>query len=50
MSIFISGLAFSNPEYAAVAKVGVFAASIISAVLGMALLSWGGKEAAVKSS
>ncbi len=39
MSIFISDLAFQSDEQIQIAKVGVFAASIIAAVLGMALLS-----------
>ena len=39
MSIFISDLAFSDAQTIQIAKVGVFAASIIAAVLGMILLS-----------
>jgi NhaA family Na+:H+ antiporter len=40
MSIFISDLAFSDEQSIQIAKVGVFAASILSAVLGMAILSY----------
>ena len=39
MSIFISDLAFSDEQSIQIAKVGVFAASIIAAILGMTLLS-----------
>ncbi len=39
MSIFIADLAFTNPEYIQIAKVGIFTASIISAVLGMLVIS-----------
>ena len=39
MSIFISDLAFANEEYIQIAKIGIFTASIIAAVLGMFLLS-----------
>jgi NhaA family Na+:H+ antiporter len=38
MSIFISGLAFKNNELVEIAKIGIFAASLISAVAGMLLL------------
>ena len=44
MSIFISELAFSNEEYKQIAKVGIMAASLISAVIGMIWLSTGGKK------
>lgn len=44
MSIFISDLAFSDEKSIQIAKVGVFAASILSAVLGMAVLSYSGKS------
>ena len=40
MSIFISDLAFQTDEQVMIAKVGVFGASIIAAVLGMVLLSF----------
>jgi len=40
MSIFIADLAFSDEQSIQIAKVGVFAASILSAVLGMAILSY----------
>jgi NhaA family Na+:H+ antiporter len=38
MSIFISGLAFTDESLAQVAKIGIFGASIISAVLGLLAL------------
>ena len=39
MSIFISELAFETDENKQIAKVGIFVASILSAVIGMVLLS-----------
>lgn len=39
MSIFISDLAFTEPEYIQIAKVGIFTASIVSAILGMIVIS-----------
>lgn len=39
MSLFISSLAFSNPEFHVQAKIGIFAASIIGGVLGYWVLS-----------
>lgn len=44
MSIFISDLAFSDNESIQIAKVGVFAASILAAILGMTLLSFPSKQ------
>jgi len=41
MSIFISDLAFSDQQLVQVAKVGIFTASIISAVLGVIILTVG---------
>jgi NhaA family Na+:H+ antiporter len=38
MSLFIAGQAFSAPADFAAAKVAVFAASVISAALGVAIL------------
>lgn len=38
MSIFIADLAFSDPQVIQVAKVGIFTASILSAVLGVFVL------------
>ncbi len=38
MSIFISGLAFVPEEFEEIAKVGIFAASFVAAVLGMIIL------------
>lgn len=43
MSIFIADLAFSDEQSIQIAKVGVFAASILAAVLGMVLLSYSSK-------
>jgi NhaA family Na+:H+ antiporter len=40
MSIFISGLAFSDPELEQIAKIGIFGASIVSAVAGLIVLSY----------
>jgi NhaA family Na+:H+ antiporter len=39
MSIFISGLAFVPDQFEEIAKIGIFAASLISAVSGLILLS-----------
>jgi len=39
MSIFVSDLAFADPEMVQIAKVGIFAASFISAVAGYVVLS-----------
>jgi NhaA family Na+:H+ antiporter len=39
MSIFISGLAFKDFEASQVAKIGIFGASLLSAVLGLLVLS-----------
>jgi NhaA family Na+:H+ antiporter len=38
MSIFISDLAFSDPQLVQVAKVGIFTASTVSAILGVCIL------------
>src|SRR5689334_24499210 len=38
MSLFIAGLAFPNPADYAAAKIAVFIASLIAAVLGMIIL------------
>ncbi len=38
MSIFISGLAFKSEELIQIAKVGIFTASILSALVGMIFL------------
>ena len=40
MSMFISDLAFVSEEYKQIAKVGIMAASVVSGVIGMAILSW----------
>jgi Na+:H+ antiporter, NhaA family len=39
MSIFISGLAFASEELEQVAKIGIFGASVISAIAGLIVLS-----------
>jgi NhaA family Na+:H+ antiporter len=39
MSIFISELAFGNEEFKQIAKVGIMAASVIAAAIGMTLLA-----------
>ena len=44
MSMFISDLAFKEEEFKQIAKVGIMAASLISAVLGMVWLSRGTKK------
>lgn len=44
MSIFISGLAFESEEYVQISKVGIFAASILAAVLGLILLKTESKK------
>lgn len=41
MSIFISGLAFPEGELIQIAKIGIFAASLISAIAGMLVLNSG---------
>jgi len=45
MSMFISDLAFANEEFKQIAKVGIMAASLISATIGMIWLSVGTKKA-----
>jgi len=44
MSIFISDLAFKSPEYVQIAKVGIFTASIIAALIGMFILNYACKQ------
>ena len=44
MSMFISDLAFKEDEFKQIAKVGIIAASILSAVIGMIWLSLGTKK------
>ncbi|NOX85415.1 MAG: Na+/H+ antiporter NhaA [Chlorobi bacterium] len=44
MSMFISDLAFKDEEFKQIAKVGIMAASFISAVIGMTWLSMGAKK------
>ncbi len=44
MSIFIADLAFSDPQVIQIAKVGIFTASILSAILGVFVLLSGEKQ------
>lgn len=44
MSMFISDLAFVDDSYKQIAKVGIMAASLISAVIGMIWLSIGSRK------
>lgn len=44
MSMFISDLAFKDEEFKQIAKVGIMAASLISAIIGMLWLSLGSKK------
>ena len=44
MSMFISDLAFKEEEFKQIAKVGIMAASLISAAIGMVWLSVGTKK------
>lgn len=46
MSIFIADLAFDDEEMIQVAKIGIFTASLISAISGLLLLGTGSKKAA----
>lgn len=39
MSLFVTNLAFNNPEYELQAKLGIFAASLIGGILGFIVLS-----------
>jgi NhaA family Na+:H+ antiporter len=39
MSIFISGLAFADEELIRIAKIGIFGASLISAIAGLLVLN-----------
>ncbi len=39
MSLFVTSLAFTNPEYMVQAKIGIFAASILAGVLGYWILN-----------
>ena len=39
MSIFISGLGFADEELAQIAKIGIFGASLISAIAGLLVLN-----------
>jgi len=46
MSLFIGGLAFSDPALIEQVKIGVLAGSIASALLGVAVLVWAGRTRA----
>lgn len=48
MSLFVAGQAFPGPADFAAAKIAVFAASILSALIGVALL-WGAHGEAATS-
>jgi Na+/H+ antiporter NhaA len=39
MSLFISGLSFAEAEFAELSKLGIIMGSLVSAVLGLLLLS-----------
>jgi len=43
MSIFVAELAFKDPEVIMMAKIGIFGASLIAALLGLTILSFAGK-------
>lgn len=45
VSLFVSGLAFDDPEEVELAKIGVFVASLIAGTLGAILLSVGARRA-----
>ncbi len=45
MSLYIAAKAFDDPATFAAAKIGVFLASIVAGVLGVALLRWSGRRA-----
>jgi NhaA family Na+:H+ antiporter len=44
MSIFISDLAFNREEFKQIAKVGIMSASVISAIIGMTVLTVSGRK------
>ena len=44
VSLFISELAYDEPDMVSAAKIGVFAGSLIAAGLGVALLLWAGRR------
>lgn len=46
MSLFISGLSFVSPEYAAYSKLGIISASLISALGGLAVLFFSSRSPA----
>jgi NhaA family Na+:H+ antiporter len=48
MSLFIAGQAMPGPADFAAAKIAIFAASILSALIGVALL-WGARQPAANS-
>ena len=40
MSLFIGGLAFDDPAHGVQVRIGVLAGSILSAVIGAAIIKW----------
>ncbi|MDQ3241116.1 MAG: Na+/H+ antiporter NhaA, partial [Actinomycetota bacterium] len=40
VSLFITGLAFDEPALQDVAKVGIFAGSLLGGLLGLAIFAW----------
>jgi NhaA family Na+:H+ antiporter len=45
MSLYIAAKAFDDPATFAAAKIGVFVASIVAGIVGVALLRWSGRPA-----
>lgn len=45
MSLFVSRLAFASPEIEAVTKLGIYGGSLLSAVVGLAILAWSSRRA-----
>lgn len=46
VALFVAGLAFENPEHFVDARVGIFAGSVIAALLGLAVLRFNGSRGA----
>ena len=46
VALFVAGLAFESPEHFVDARVGIFAASIAAALLGLGVLRFGGSQRA----
>jgi NhaA family Na+:H+ antiporter len=49
VSLFITDLAFADPDLIEAAKIGVLGGSLIAAVLGVVVLLWAGRTASVPS-